>query len=38
MCRIWISYLTSARRTAWGVPAGEFTALGDLFGDAQELL
>jgi hypothetical protein len=38
MCRVWISYMDSAKRTAWGIPAAEFTALGDLYGDAQEAL
>jgi hypothetical protein len=38
MCRIWIAYMTSERRTAWGVPAADFTELGTLFGAAQALL
>ena len=38
MCQNWISYMTPERRTAWGVPAGQFTELGGLFEDAQELL
>jgi hypothetical protein len=38
MCRNWINYMTAERRTAWGVPAAEFTELGTLFGAAQTLL
>jgi hypothetical protein len=38
MCRNWLNYMTSERRTAWGVPAAEFMELGDLYGTAQELL
>jgi hypothetical protein len=38
MDRNWIAYMTSDRRTAWGVPAAEFTELGTLFGTAQTAL
>ena len=38
MCRNWISYMTTDRRTAWGIPASQFTELGTLFGEAQTLL
>jgi hypothetical protein len=38
MCGNWITYMTSDRRTAWGVPAAQFSELGTLFGAAQELL
>jgi hypothetical protein len=38
MCHNWLGYLTTERRTAWGVPAAEFTELGLLFATAQELL
>ncbi|MDR1617950.1 MAG: hypothetical protein LBS06_02735 [Treponema sp.] len=38
MCRVWINYLTLERRTAWGIPAAEFTEMGTLFGAAQALL
>jgi hypothetical protein len=38
MCQNWISYLTTERRTAWGVPVAEFTELGTLYGAAQALL
>ena len=38
MCQVWISYLTTERRTAWGIPAQEFTDLGTLFAAAQALL
>jgi hypothetical protein len=38
MCRVWIEYLTSARRTAWGIPQDQYNELSALFGTAQELL
>jgi hypothetical protein len=38
MGRNWIAYLIADRRTAWGIPAAEFTELGTLFGAAQTLL
>jgi hypothetical protein len=38
MCRNWIAYMNTERRTAWGVSAAEFTELGTLFGAAQALL
>jgi hypothetical protein len=38
MGRVWIEYLTSARRTAWGVPQDQYNELADLFDTAQELL
>jgi hypothetical protein len=38
MCHSWITYMTTERRTVWGVPAAEFTELGLLFAAAQELL
>jgi hypothetical protein len=38
MCQNWIGYMTTERRTAWGVPATEFTELGTLYGAAQALL
>jgi hypothetical protein len=38
MCDNWIIYMTSARRTAWGVPQDQFTALSTLFDTAKELL
>jgi hypothetical protein len=38
MCRGWISLLTAEKRTAWGIPADKFTALGNAFADAQALL
>jgi hypothetical protein len=28
MCAKWMMYMTEDRRTAWGAPAAEFTALG----------
>jgi hypothetical protein len=34
----WIIYLTSARRTVWGVPQDQFTALSNLYDAAKELL
>jgi hypothetical protein len=38
MCRNWIGIMTTEVRTAWGIPAAEFTELGTLFGTAQVLL
>jgi hypothetical protein len=38
MCLSWILYLTEVRRTAWGIPEAEFTALGTLCSAAQALL
>jgi hypothetical protein len=38
MGRIWIEYLTAARRTAWGVPQDQYNELAGLFDAAQELL
>jgi hypothetical protein len=38
MCQNWISYLTEARRTAWGVPQAEFTELVSLHDAAEALL
>jgi hypothetical protein len=38
MGRVWIEYMTSARRTAWGVPQDQYNELSDLFDTAQELL
>jgi hypothetical protein len=38
MCRTWIGIMDATTRTAWGIPTDQFTALGDLYGDAQELL
>jgi hypothetical protein len=38
MCRNWIAYMTPERRTAWGVPAADFTELGNLFDAAEALL
>jgi hypothetical protein len=38
MCHSWIGYMTLERRTAWGVPAAEFTGLGLLYAAAQEWL
>jgi hypothetical protein len=38
MCRNWIGVMTAEIRTAWNIPAGEFTELGLLFAAAQELL
>jgi hypothetical protein len=38
MCRSWISVMTVEVRTAWGIPAPQFTELGLLFAAAQELL
>jgi hypothetical protein len=37
MCAKWMAYMTEERRTAWGVPAAEYTALGNLLGAAQAL-
>jgi hypothetical protein len=38
MCLNWINYMTTERRTAWGIPAADFTELGTLYGAAQALL
>jgi hypothetical protein len=38
MCRNWIAYMTADVRTAWDVPADQFTVLGTLFGNAEALL
>jgi hypothetical protein len=38
MCRGWIGIMTTEVRTAWGIPADQFAALGTLFGAAQTLL
>jgi hypothetical protein len=38
MCNNWIIYMTSARRTAWGVPQDQFTELTNLYDTAKELL
>jgi hypothetical protein len=38
MYRNWISYLTEAWRTAWGVPQAEFTELVSLHDVAEALL
>jgi hypothetical protein len=38
MCRNWIGVMDSETRTKWGIPAADFTALGNLYGDAQALL
>jgi hypothetical protein len=37
MCRVWIEYMTAARRTAWGVPQEKYTELANLFDAAQTL-
>jgi hypothetical protein len=37
MCLSWILYLTEVRRTAWGIPEAEFTALGALHSAAEAL-
>jgi hypothetical protein len=38
MCLNWINYMTAARRTAWGVAADQFTELGTIYADAQDVL
>jgi hypothetical protein len=38
MCRVWIEYMTLARRTAWGVPQEEYNELTELYDAARELL
>jgi hypothetical protein len=38
MCLNWITYMTSERRTAWGIPAAQFTELGTLFDAARTVL
>ncbi|MDR2194687.1 MAG: hypothetical protein LBP19_09560 [Treponema sp.] len=38
MCRNWISYMTTERRTAWNIPQDQFTELQTLFGNAETLL
>jgi hypothetical protein len=37
MCMKWMDYMTEERRTAWGAPAAEYTALGNFLGAAQTL-
>jgi hypothetical protein len=34
----WVTYMTADRRTAWGIPAPEYTALVTLRGAAEALL
>jgi hypothetical protein len=38
MCGNWLSYMTEARRTAWGVPEAEYTELGTLYSAAESIL
>ena len=38
MCLNWINYMNTDRRTAWGIPAAQFTELGNLYAGAQTLL
>jgi hypothetical protein len=38
MCRVWIEYLTSARRTAWGMPQDQYNELSALYDTAGEWL
>ncbi|MDR1218889.1 MAG: hypothetical protein LBK73_04690 [Treponema sp.] len=38
MCRNWMAYMTADVRTAWDVPAAQFTALTTLFENAEALL
>jgi hypothetical protein len=38
MCRNWINYMTTERRTAWGVPQDQFTELSPLFDSAETML
>ncbi|MDR0635597.1 MAG: hypothetical protein LBF87_00795 [Treponema sp.] len=38
MCRKWLAYLIETLRTALGIPAAEFTELGNLFNKAETLL
>jgi hypothetical protein len=38
MCLNWTNYMTTARRTAWGIPAADFTALGTEFDAARTIL
>jgi hypothetical protein len=38
MCRNWLNYMSVALRTAWGVPADQFTELTSLCDDAENLL
>ncbi|MDR0403785.1 MAG: hypothetical protein LBH35_09380 [Treponema sp.] len=38
MCENWIDYMTSERRTAWGVPPDEYTSLKNLCASARTLL
>jgi hypothetical protein len=37
MCRNWIGILTADQRTAWGIPAANFNALGVAYGSALVL-
>ena len=37
MCAKWYSYLTETRRTAWGIPAAEYTELRTLYALADEV-
>jgi hypothetical protein len=38
MCQSWLTYLTEERRTAWGIPLTEYTALSTLYLTARSLL
>jgi hypothetical protein len=38
LCRMWIAFLTAARRAAWGISAEEWAALNNLFTTAEERL
>jgi hypothetical protein len=38
MCHRWIGVLTADQRTAWGIPAANFTALGSAYSEAKILL
>jgi hypothetical protein len=38
MCLNWINYMTSERRTAWGIPQEDFTSLGTEFDAARTIL
>jgi hypothetical protein len=38
MGRVWIEYMTSARRTAWGVPQDQYNEQAALYDTAAELL
>jgi hypothetical protein len=35
MCRVWIAYITAELRTLWGIPAEQWTELGNLFTAAE---